>query len=125
MNEQSIFLAALDIADPIERADYLSHTCGGDSTLRRQVEALLTAHERSGEFLAVPVLKQVAAGNPEGETSAEQHAGQGEIDLSFLQPSTSPGSLGRLLHYEIREVVGRGGCGIVLKAFDEKLERIV
>ena len=48
-----------------------------------------------------------------------------EDDLAFLEPSSEPGSLGRLLHYDVREVVGRGGCGIVLKAFDEKLQRIV
>jgi len=37
----------------------------------------------------------------------------------FLQPSTSTGTLGRLGHYEIESVIGRGRCGIVLKAFDE------
>ncbi len=38
--------------------------------------------------------------------------------------STTPGSLGRLAHYEIQEIIGQGGCGIVLKAFDEKLQRV-
>jgi serine/threonine protein kinase len=129
MNEQDIFLAALDIADPAQRADYLVRSCNGDPLLRQQVEGLLEAHERSGAFLDVPALKQMAGasgeGNSDGETSADLPTAQEESDLAFLQPSTSPGSLGRLGHYEVREVIGRGGCGIVLKAFDEKLERIV
>jgi hypothetical protein len=44
---------------------------------------------------------------------------EGGIDLSFLQPSTRSGTLGRLGRYEIESVIGRAGCGIVLKAFDE------
>jgi eukaryotic-like serine/threonine-protein kinase len=129
MNEQSIFLAAMEITDPHQRAAYLDQACAGDPSLRQQVDALFVAHERSGEFLDVPALKQMAgvsgAPNPGGATSVERHASQGDIDLSFLQPSTVQGSLGRLMHYEVREVIGRGGCGIVLKAFDEKLQRIV
>jgi serine/threonine protein kinase len=48
-----------------------------------------------------------------------------EQTLSFLEPSTKPGSLGRLAHYEVLEVLGRGGFGTVVKAFDEKLERFI
>ncbi len=125
MNEHSIFLAALDIADPKQRDEYLKQTCAGNPTLRKQVEALFAAHERSGEFLNEPVLKQMAAGRPGDATAAEHDAAQGEIDLSFLEPSTSQGSLGKLSHYEVLEVIGRGGCGIVLKALDEKLQRVV
>jgi hypothetical protein len=46
-------------------------------------------------------------------------------ELSFLAPPSEPGSIGRLDHYEILEVIGRGAMGIVLRARDTKLERIV
>jgi serine/threonine protein kinase len=137
VDEQTIFLAALDIPDPAERDDYLRRTCGGDLALRKQVEELLAAHERSGEFLVVPALRQIAGGDPSptappdewadfgSEAGGEPTISKAKIDLTFLQTSTKPGSLGRLGHYEIESVIGAGGCGIVLKAFDEKLRRVV
>jgi hypothetical protein len=129
MNEHDIFLAALDIADPAQRTAYLDQACADNPALRQQVETLLAAHLRSGQFLDVPALEQIAQADRReetgAETCAEPHASQREVDLAFLQPSSIPGSLGRLGHYEIQEVIGHGGCGIVLKAFDEKLQRVV
>jgi tRNA A-37 threonylcarbamoyl transferase component Bud32 len=61
MTEQTIFLAALEIADPAERAAYVGQACAGDAALRQQVEALLAFHERPDPFLDVPACEQMAA----------------------------------------------------------------
>ena len=45
--------------------------------------------------------------------------------LSQLDPTDDPQMLGRLGGYEVSGVVGSGGMGIVLKAFDRPLDRIV
>lgn len=130
MNEHSIFLAALEIVDPGQRAAYLNQACGDNSELRRQVDSLMAAHERSGDFLNVPALQQIAGPNSGddsigGATCDMPRNWQSEISLSFLEPATTVGSIGRLMHYDILQVVGRGGCGIVLKALDTKLHRTV
>jgi serine/threonine-protein kinase len=47
------------------------------------------------------------------------------ISLDFLAPTDDLHSLGRVGTYEVMGVVGRGGTGIVLKAFDAALDRFV
>jgi serine/threonine protein kinase len=109
---QAIFMAALEKATPTERAAYLDAACAGNPSLRKRVEALLRAHDRPDRVLDQPAAKLLAAE-------------VGAMPLDFLEPSDKPGVLGRLGHYEVLEVVGRGGMGIVLRAFDEKLHRVV
>jgi serine/threonine-protein kinase len=48
-----------------------------------------------------------------------------EIAIDFLEPSEDPAMLGRLGAYEILEVIGKGGMGIVFKGFQHELHRCV
>ena len=129
MTQQDIFTAAVQITDPDARSAYLARACGDDPDLRRRVEILLQTHESAGDFLARPAFEQLAAapspppGTPEDVPQPDQAAGDEALD--FMQPPGRPGALGRLGHYEVLEVLGRGGFGIVVKALDERLQRLV
>lgn len=114
--EKDIFLLAIDV--PVEdRAEFLQRTCGGNVTLQRAVETLLEMNTRAGEFLESPALEQLAGNNSEESQRA--------AELLFLAPSADSGVLGRLDHYEIVEIIGRGGMAIVMRAQDTKLQREV
>jgi WD40 repeat protein/serine/threonine protein kinase len=135
---EAIFFAALERTTSAQRADFLDHACAGDTGLRRRVERLLTAHVQAGDFLERPIreaadLAALASPGPDGNLPQER---SGEDDapgdqpaepetLDFLTPSQKPESRGRLGHYEVLEVVGKGAMGVVLRAFDEKLHRVV
>ncbi len=47
------------------------------------------------------------------------------LSLDFLEPASHPEMLGRIGRYEVERLIGAGGMGVVLKAYDTELHRIV
>ncbi len=45
--------------------------------------------------------------------------------VDHLEPSDDPAVLGRLGGYDVLDIIGRGGMGVVLKGFDRELKRFV
>jgi formylglycine-generating enzyme required for sulfatase activity/serine/threonine protein kinase len=137
MSEREIFQEALDHTDPAEREAYLDRACAGDAALRTRIEALLGSHASESLFLKVPALQQIHPPSPQADATITVHGNRGDNtadetvpddatdDLAFLKPSSRPDSLGRLGQYEVLTVLGKGGFGIVFRAFDEVLQRVV
>ncbi len=78
--------------------------------------------ERAEEGLATSIVLPLDEGAVDEDGDDELPP---PIQLDFLAPTDDPHSLGRIGTYEVMGVVGRGGAGIVLKAFDGALDRYV
>jgi hypothetical protein len=120
MSDATLFAAALEKADPADRAAFLAGACASDAGQLRRVEALLAAHDQAGNFLEPPARTNSIRGPGDGG-----EADGAEEPLTFLDPPIRPDAVGRLGHYEVLQVVGRGGFGIVFRAFDDVLQRVV
>ena len=122
MDEQSIFNQALAIESVDERATFLHSACENNPDLRTRIELLLRLQEDAGSFLEKSPEELVAL----SETLVDESGNDSDDRWKeSLEPSDDPQSLGKLGSYEIAELIGRGGMGVVLRAFDPKLKRTV
>jgi serine/threonine protein kinase len=92
MDEEAIFLEALQQPTPEERLAFLTHACAGNTEMRRDIERLLEAHEKAGSFLQA------------------NQAGVGPDAPLVERPGTAIGP------YNLLEQIGEGGFGIVFMA---------
>jgi len=113
---ERLYHAALEL-DESEWEAFLDIECAGDEDLRREVNSLLFYSKHSKRFIESPALETVAR-----ELAAEhgdEEASRGYSDsIQNLEGYT-------ISHYEVISHLATGGMGVVYRAKDVLLERIV
>jgi WD40 repeat protein len=94
------------------------------TNLSRVVESLNEA-EPLATSAYWPALQGLADDSAETAVSPPIKSRTRDVQLTFLQPATDPAYLGRLAQFDVMRILGRGGMGVVLEAFDSKLQRNV
>jgi len=91
------------LGEPAERRrELLAEACAGEPAIEAEVQSLLDAHDRAGDFIEAPATAAVPASEASGH-AAGQLIGQ----------------------YRVLREIGRGGMGIVYLAEDTRLGRTV
>src|SRR5262245_30857878 len=101
---RNLYNSASELATA-QRPAFLDEACGGDEALRREVESLLAARDKAGDYFAAPAM---------------------DVAARLLAEENYPSLAGQSLsHYQVLSLIGAGGMGEVYLAEDMRLRRKV
>jgi hypothetical protein len=111
--EKTVFYAALEVADPAHRRQFLDQACADDAELRVAVEGLLAAHADAEPFFDDCASSVMILSADEIESAAALTA-----DRCGTAFEEKPGTI--IGRYKLLQKIGEGGCGLVYLAEQEQ-----
>jgi serine/threonine protein kinase len=110
--EETVFYAALKIADPAQRKVFVEQACAGDAQLRAAVEELLVTQDDAERFFVEgksALVGELALASDAGVTPQQTQALAAEEQIGV-----------RIGRYKLLQRLGEGGCGVVYMAEQEE-----
>jgi serine/threonine protein kinase len=116
-----------DAAPGSDSGELLGHleTCANCQHTLESLAADPGAWDDAVEGLANGLVQETALRHMVERLQGEDFAAAVRHEITFLRPTDKPGLLGLFGPYEVLEVVGQGGMGIVFKALEPALDRVV
>src|SRR6516165_2718295 len=120
LDEEAVFSTAKELKDPASVEAYLDSVCANAPDLRRRIERLLTLQDRAQEFFRFDAFRSSLNLPPVyGKPTTTQRITDRD-SATVWEPR-----LRCLGDYELLEEIARGGTGVVYKARQVSLDRLV
>ena len=118
-NLEDLFTRALKLPTD-QRESFLQDECGGDAQLIHELRSMLQLDEATDDILSQPIVDRAVFERFHTANRATRNRVVKQLIKQF-DASPNPDALGRIHIYDILEMVGSGGMGIVFRAIDSRL----